>query len=158
MAKKMKKDWSQFTLKIAINKPPTAVFRAWTDERIVSKWFTVKTAIEPRKNGRIYYEWLEGDKMDAKVIAVVKNRSFTFPFGDKGERVTVKFKKNGRGCICELHQYNMKTDDVSKSNMHLGCAQGWTFFLTNLKSYLEHGIDLRGHDKRNSYRQGFINS
>ena len=153
-----KHDWSQFKLQILINKPVSKVFEAWTNDKLVSKWFTEKTVIEPRKNGRLYFEWVAGDKMEAKVISISKNRSFTFPFGNKGERVTVRFKKAGRGCVCEVHQYNMKTGSDSKWYMHKGCAQGWTFFMTNLKVYLEKGIDLRGHDRRRSYRQDYINS
>ena len=30
--------------------------------------------------------------------------------------------------------------------------------MANLKAYLEHGIDLRGHDSKKSYRQDYINS
>ncbi len=157
MAEK-KRDWSQFRLRIFINVPVSKVFDAWTNDNIVSRWFTVKTIIEPKRNGRIYYEWLAGDKMDDKIISISKNKSFTFPFGNKSERVTVKFKKDGKGCICELLQYNMKTTPVEKWNMHRGCLQGWTFFMTNLKSYLEFGIDLRGWDKKKSYKQDYINS
>lgn len=155
---KKKYDWTQFKLKIAINKSVATVFKAWTDDKIVSKWFTEKTIIEPRRNGRIYFEWLACDKMETKVISISKNKHFTFPFGTNGERVTVRFIKDGRGCICELHQYNMLTTEKSKWEMHKGCAEGWTFFLANLKSYLENGIDLRSHEKERSYRAGFINS
>ncbi len=158
MSRIPKHDWSQFKLRLLINKPVSRVFEAWADGRIVSKWFTENALIEPRKNGRICFEWLAGDKMEAKVTAIAKNRHFTFPFGKKGERVTVRFKKDGRGCICELHQYNMRTSPESKWSMHRGCIQGWTFFLANLKAYLEHGIDLRSHDPKRSYRQDYINS
>jgi uncharacterized protein YndB with AHSA1/START domain len=158
MAASKKYDWTQFTLKVAINKSVASVFRAWTDDKVVSKWFTEKTVIQPRKNGRIYFEWLAGDKLDAKVISISKNRHFTFPFGSKGERVTIKFVKDGRGSICELRQYNMLTTPKSRWEMHRGCIQGWTFFLANLKSYLEYGVDLRSHDPQKSYRQQFINS
>jgi len=158
MANKPKHDWSQFKLRVFINKPVSKVFEAWTKDKIVSKWFTEKTVIEPKKNGRIYFEWLAGEKMEAKVISISKNRHFTFPFGNKGERVKVSFKKAGRGSVCELHQYNMKTSPESKWMMHRGCIQGWTFFLTNLKSYLENGIDLRSHDVKRSYRQNYVNS
>lgn len=158
MTEKPKRDWSQFKLRLLINKPVSRVFEAWTSDRIVSRWFTEKTVIEPRKNGRLYFEWLAGESMEAKVIAIARNRYFTFPFGSKGERVTVRFRKAGAGCVCEIHQYNMKTTPESKWGMHKGCLQGWTFFLANLKAYLEHGIDLRGHDPKRSYRQDYINS
>jgi len=158
MPDKKKFDWSKFVLRIAISVPPEKVFQAWTDGTIVSKWFTVKSIIEPKKNGRVYFEWLAGDKMEAKVISISKNKTFVFPFGNKGEEVSVTVKKDGSGSVCELRQYNMKTTPKDKWNMHRGCIQGWTFFLTNLKSYLEHDIDLRGHDPKKSYKQDFVNS
>jgi uncharacterized protein YndB with AHSA1/START domain len=158
MPKARTNDWTQFVLRIAIRATPAQVFKAWTHDKTVSKWFTEKTMIEPRRNGRICFEWLDGDKLEAQVISITKNQSFTFPFGRRGERVTVKFKKDGKGCVCELRQYNMTTSEKSKWEMHRGCMQGWTFFLTNLKAYLEHGIDLRDHNPKQSYRQDFVNS
>lgn len=158
MAVKEKHDWSQFKLKIFINKPVSKVFQAWTDEKILTEWFPVKTILEPRKGGHLYFEWLWGDKLDTKVISIAKNKSITFPFGSKGEKVRVRVKKEGLGCICEIHQYDMKISPESKWSMHKGCEVGWAFFLANLKAYLEHGIDLRSHDKKYSYRSGYVNS
>jgi uncharacterized protein YndB with AHSA1/START domain len=158
MAKQTTYDWTQFTLRIFIRKPPSRVFKAWTDAKLITAWFTEKTVFEPKKNGRIYFEWLAGDKFETRVDSIVKNRSVTFPFGGKGEKVTVKFKKDGKGCVCELRQYAMGTSPKDRWVMHRGCIQGWTFFLANLKSYLEHGIDLRDHDPKKSYKQDFVNS
>ncbi|MBU0983041.1 MAG: SRPBCC domain-containing protein [candidate division Zixibacteria bacterium] len=158
MAETPKRDWSQFTCRIAIKASPARVFRAWTDDKLVSRWFTEKTVIEPKKNGRIYFEWTAGDTFETTVTSIVKNRKFVFPFDAEGTMVEVKFKKDGRGCVCELRQYNMKTSPEMKWNMHRGCITGWTFFMTNLKAYLEHGIDLRGHDPKKSYKQNYVNS
>jgi uncharacterized protein YndB with AHSA1/START domain len=155
---KPKYDWSQFTLRILIDAPVSKVFKAWTDQDQVSQWFTTRTEIQPRKGGRLYFEWVAGDKWESEVLAVRKNQLFAFLFGDKGETVEVKFRKLGRKCICELHQYNIKTDPKSRYVMHRDTLQGWTFFLTNLKSWLEHGIDLRSHDPGRSYREGYINA
>lgn len=157
-AKSKKHDWSQFVLRVYINTKPEKVFKAWTDDKIVSKWFTQKTVIEPRKGGRLYFEWLAGDKLETKVKQILKDKKFIFPFGNDGTEVSVTFKKDGKGTLCELKQYNMKTDPESKWSMHKGCTQGWTFFLTNLKSYLEHGIDLRSNDVKRSYRDDYVNS
>ena len=151
-------DWTQFRLKILIAAPPSKLFAAWTNDRIVSKWFTVKTVIEPKKNGRIYFEWLGGDEMEAKVLGMTENRRFHFPFGKHNEQVEISIKKAPGGSVCELHQFNIRTTPKDKVAMHMGCKEGWTFFLTNLKSFLEHGIDLRSHDPKRCYRQGYVNS
>ncbi|MCP4582907.1 MAG: SRPBCC domain-containing protein [candidate division Zixibacteria bacterium] len=158
MAAKKKHDWSQFRLKIEIKASPTKVFKAWTDPKIISRWFTVKTEFEPVKGGRIYFEWLGGDKFETTVSAIRKNERILFPFGSKGEMVEVKLAKNGRKTIVTLRQYDMRTTPEARWSIHKGCEVGWAFFLTNLKSWLEHGIDLRSHDKMKSYKQGFVNS
>ena len=159
MAKKqVKNDWTQFVLRVNIDAKPERVYKAWTDDKIVSKWFTEKTVIEPRKGGRLYFEWLAGDKLETKVKQAIKNKKFVFPFGKDGLEVSVTIKKDGKGSVCELKQYNMKTDPASKWSIHKGCVQGWTFFLANLKAYLEHGIDLRSHDVKRSYKEDYINS
>ena len=41
-----------------------------------------------------------------------------------------------------LRQYNIPTDPESTLNIHFGCSNGWTFWLANLKAWLEHGIHL----------------
>jgi hypothetical protein len=35
------------------------------------------------------------------------------------------------------------TNAEVRASRQFGCAMGWTFFLANLKAWLEHGIDLR---------------
>jgi len=153
-----KYDWTQFKKRIEIKASPEKVFRAWTDDKIITRWFPIRAVIEPRKNGRLYFEWMTGDKLETKVVAVRRPNRLVFPFGSNNEEVAVTIRKVPGGSLCELHQYGMKTDPGSRVTMHLGCQVGWTFFLANLKAYLEHGIDLRGHDPRRSYRQGYINS
>jgi uncharacterized protein YndB with AHSA1/START domain len=151
-------DWTQFTLRIVIAVPPSKIFSAWTDDAIITRWFTEIAKVDPKKNGAIHFEWLAGDKLDAQFIAFEKNRRILFVFGSKGEMVEVSFKRVSGGTLCELHQFGMTTSSRSKVSMHMGCREGWTFFLTNLKSYLEHGIDLRSHTPAQSYRQNYVNS
>ena len=50
--------------------------------------------------------------------------------------------------IVELTQFNIELDDRSKSIFHVGCMQGWTFYLANLKSIMEGGIDLRNKNEK----------
>jgi len=158
MPQKKKHDWTQFRLKIELAVKPEKAFRAWTDDKLVPKWFCIKSIIEPKRNGRLYFEWLGGDKLETKIIDIRENRLFVFPFGPKGEKVKVSIKPTKKGCDLEIHQYDMKTSAQDKWAMHKGCETGWTFFLANLKAYLEHGIDLRSHNRKKSYKQHYINS
>ena len=38
-------------------------------------------------------------------------------------------------------------DDASKMKIYYGCGTGWTFWLTNLKAYMEHGVTLHETEK-----------
>jgi len=57
--------------------------------------------------------------------------------------------------IVKLTQKNIPTDDVSKRNIRLGCESGWSFYLLNLKSIYEGGVDLRN---KNPEFIGMLNS
>lgn len=57
--------------------------------------------------------------------------------------------------IVQLTQKNIATDDPSKKGIRLGCESGWSFFLVNLKSVYEGGIDLRN---KNTELKGMLNN
>jgi uncharacterized protein YndB with AHSA1/START domain len=160
MAEKRKKthDWTQFTLKVEIAASPERVFQAWTDTHQISMWFFYGGVIEPINGGKFDMVTIDGDEYPSEILEIRKNRYIRFTFGPKSEQVEVTIKKVAAGAECILHQFNMRTTPNEKWDMHMGCRQGWTFFLTNLKAYLEHGVDLRSHNRRKSYKQGFINS
>ncbi len=157
MPTKAKHDWTQFLLKVNINAVPSRVFRAWTVSKELNKWFTCGGSIEPRKGGTFRQIFLDGTTYDSQVLAVRKGTLLRFSFG-KDEKVEVKIKKAGKGAECWLKQYDMKTGPNDKWNMHMGCRIGWTFFLANLKAYLEHGIDLRSQDPKKTWKEHYINS
>ncbi len=65
-----------------------------------------------------------------------------FSFAEDCE-VEIKLTNSDEHTIVELTQKNIPTDDKSKVNIRLGCASGWAFYLVNLKSIYEGGLDLR---------------
>lgn len=71
---------------------------------------------------------------------------FRFSFGKAGI-CTVTIKEENGQHIVELVQDNIPDDEQGKHYWHLGCKTGWTFYLANLKSLLEGGIDLRNKDE-----------
>ena len=62
-------------------------------------------------------------------------------------KVRIQVKTENGENIVELQQYDIPTDDQSKINFHISCAEGWVFYLANLKSVLEGGIDLRNKNE-----------
>jgi hypothetical protein len=72
---------------------------------------------------------------------------FKFTFGDAGV-CAVTIKKEGDQCIVELVQSEIPVNDHGRQYWHLGCKTGWTFYLTNMKSLFEGGIDLRNKNEQ----------
>lgn len=151
-------DWTQFTEKIEIRATPARVFKAWTSEKEIVKWFIWKGSLEPKKGGKFFMQFVTGASGDEKVLAIRKNELFRFSFGKDGETVEVRFKEVKGGCDCILRQYGMKDTPKARVEWHMGCRNGWVFFLTNLKAYLEHRLDLRSQNPKKSYLQGYVNS
>jgi len=50
--------------------------------------------------------------------------------------------------VVSLTQKNIPTDDQNKINTRLGCDSGWSFYLVNLKSIYEGGLDLRNKNEK----------
>jgi hypothetical protein len=49
--------------------------------------------------------------------------------------------------MVEVTQNNIPIEEDPKKNLYVGCGEGWLFYMTNLKSILEGGIDLRNKDE-----------
>ncbi len=62
--------------------------------------------------------------------------------------VEVTLKEQDGYVIVELTHSNIPDTDQARQFIRLGCASGWAFYLVNLKSVYEGGLDLRGKDER----------
>ena len=65
-----------------------------------------------------------------------------FSFGKAGN-VTVSIGTEGGLSLLRLEQEDIPVDEESRTNYHIGCTKGWLFYLANLKSIIEGGLDLR---------------
>lgn len=150
-------DWSRFVQRVNINADRKKIYRAWSTPAGIEQWF-LRKAIFVGDNGKSRgaeqsvqkndnYEWYWhgwDDSMVEKGTILEANGSdlFKFSFGKAGT-VTVTIKTEQNETILELLQKNIPVDDPSKAYFHVGCTKGWVFYLANLKSILEGGIDLR---------------
>jgi hypothetical protein len=89
-----------------------------------------------------------------KIVEVNGTDLIEFTFAGECD-VVVKLAQQGEDVIVELTQSNIPTDEASKQNIRLGCASGWAFYMVNLKSVYEGGLDLR--NKTEGLR-GVVNS
>ncbi|MGB5370176.1 MAG: SRPBCC domain-containing protein [Flavobacteriaceae bacterium] len=98
---------------------------------------------EPIRSGDEYlWEWHNWDVQEKGTI-LAANGEDALEFSFAGScRVRVTLEEVSRAVLVTLRQFEIPTDDKSKLNIHYGCSNGWTFWLANLKAYLEHGILL----------------
>jgi hypothetical protein len=160
-------DWTKFTKKIAVEGNLFDIYNAWTKPAALESWFLSKAIFRRAEKGIVdsqenilkndKYEWswyLYDVIEEGKVTKAngIDHLQFTFA----GEcLVDVQLKKQGEYVIVELTQKNIPTDDESKLNTRLGCESGWSFYLLNLKSVYEGGVDLRN---KNPDFKGMLNS
>ncbi len=157
----MKKfDWSRFQLRIPISASKSSIFKLWDSPMGLESWFLRKalsydTDGHPKAkdasfmagdNYMWYWHGWNDDTVEKGTILENNNSDkLSFSFGKAGN-VTIEIKEEGPYTILELTQYNIPIDEKAKENYHLGCRTGWTFHITNMKSILEGGLDLRNKD------------
>ena len=147
----------QFINRIPIKAPPKAIYDAWATQQGLESWFlrlaqfTKADGTARSKNSHVEagdsYKWRwfgynDSTAEEQKILAANGWDQLKFGFSG-GCIVTVSIKQEENETICELQQ-QMPMDDVSEQqNFYIECGKGWTFYMTNLKSILEGGPDLR---------------
>ena len=155
-------DKSRFSVRIPVNVPTDKIFECWTTPQGLEYFFLRRAAFKG-KDGTIRqakdvlqvgdtYRWNWHGYPDTtfeegEVLEQNGKDKFRFSFGRAGD-CTVSIFKLDTETIVELIQENIPTDEKGFQYYHLGCKTGWTFYLTNLKSLLEGGIDLRNRNER----------
>ena len=148
--------WEKFSRSIIINKKPEEVFLYIATAKGLTKWlleaasfFTLanETQLLNRScaNEVDSYHWvwkgknyeLQGQVLDCDV----PRTRFSFTFGEACT-VDIVLTEHGGSTLLKLTQQATpgKTYDQMR---HVNSYAYWTFFLTNLKSVVEHEIDLR---------------
>lgn len=156
--------WNSFTKKIHIKSSLEKLYWCWATEKGICSWFLKKA--EYKQGGKIItsqefikandsYTWMWHNwdgKEEGKILEVKENEFIRFSFAGSCE-VLVRFEQKGPVVLVSLSQTEIPQDEKSKLEIFYGCSNGWTFWLANLKAYLEHGIllnetdiDLRGFD------------
>lgn len=154
-------DWTRFTKRININATPQDIYNAWTTRNHIENWFvrfseftskseTLRQCEEAIHTGDTY-KWMwhgypDSVIEDGKILEANGSDKISFTFSGPPASpmvVTVKISEEESQSIVSLTQENIPVDDKGRMSFHVGCGEGWTFYLSNLKSILEGGIDLR---------------
>lgn len=160
-------NWTTFTKRIAVKANLSVIYDAWTKPSEIEKWFLsnanyydentnpIKRESNIKKNNTYEWSWYLYDIVEKGKITEANGMDF-LQFTFAGEcLVDIKLSKQNEYVVVELTQKNIPTDDESKQDIRLGCDSGWSFFLVNLKSIYEGGLDLRN---KNADLKRMINS
>lgn len=154
-------DWTRFTVRVPVNAETGKLYWCWATREGMEYWFlrlceyknisgTVYGPTEYVQPGDRYrwrwHGWPDEVEEQGEILECNGKDHFKFSFGKAGH-CTVSIKTENGQTLVELEQDRIPDDDEGKHYWHIGCKTGWTFYLTNLKSLLEGGIDLRNREE-----------
>lgn len=153
-------DWSRFRLRIPVAAATEVIYNRWATSEGLTSWFLRQADFDSNEGLRrgedelvrpgdsYLWRWHGyADDVQEKGTILLANHSdeLSFSFGKAG-KVHMRITRVKDMAICEIEQTEIPTDEQGIELYHLGCMKGWLFYLANLKSLLEGGIDLRNRD------------
>ena len=129
---------------------PEKVFRALTDAKELTKWFLKDARVQLKKGGKMKFVWSPKDKHENKILDLVPNKRLRMTWPTMGwggtpktdTYVTFSLTPKGKYTLLQIEHTGFGPGEEWVV-YYAGTYSGWTYYLLNLKSWLEHGIDLR---------------
>lgn len=155
-------DYTKFVKRIPVRCGIPQIYDGWATQDGLEKWFLrLAEFTKPDQSVRDRYQqvqakdtyrwlwhgWCDTVTETGTVYEANGKDFLRFSFGEAG-MVSVQIKMEEGETIVELVQDQIPVDERSKMNYFNGCQTGWTFYLANLKSVLEGGLDLRNKNEK----------
>ncbi|MCA9756467.1 MAG: SRPBCC domain-containing protein [Candidatus Eisenbacteria bacterium] len=151
-------DWTEFRLYVSIDATPDTVLDAWCTTAGMESFFvammrivgpdglprTAESRAEP--GDRFLWRWHNGRTVEGAYLAVEPGREVSFTFVESNVRLQARPRDEG-GCLLELCQYGIPDTPEARMHIHANCRAAWVYFLTALKTRIEHGIDVRDRSR-----------
>ncbi|MBK7222578.1 MAG: SRPBCC domain-containing protein [Saprospiraceae bacterium] len=152
-------DWTCFSKRLFIKATANQLFYLFYDPGRMESWFLRKCEftregklMDSRSKCRkvisifLWHGWSDETFEAGRWLETEPNVKLGFTFnGNNATRmeVHITIDAHEEGSLLTLTQNCIPDDENSRSHWHLGCMEGWIFYLTNLKSIAEGGLDLR---------------
>ena len=148
-------DWSQFHVRMYYLAPMNDVFHYFSTAKGLEAFF-IHQAVHTAKDGmlrqpdervqagdRYHWTYVHDFEHGGEFLRVEENRLVRFTFG--AMTVDIHFRDVGEAIEVDLHQTNCATVDPERAWQHLNCRSCWIYFMTNLRSVIAGGPDVRDH-------------
>lgn len=155
MAIEEKYNFKKFIQRIYVSKNIVEIYNMWTVVELIEKWYVVHASYhtsdgrlrEKNENIKINdeyeWKWVDGAMLHGRILQADGKENLSFTFGNS-VIVTLNFKDiNGNKTLIELTQEQSLDSWESNFQNYMACFPGWSFYLINLKSVCEGGLDLR---------------
>ena len=137
---------------IFVRAPPTRVFAAISNPKLLTRWFMDRATLSPRTGGRYAFTWEGGPTHTGKVVEFVRGKSITFSWQRPGlerlgaTKLKIALRRKAGGTVVTFTHTGFRRRGAWVE-LYDGAIRGWTYFMMNLKSVVETGHDLRSkHD------------
>jgi uncharacterized protein YndB with AHSA1/START domain len=159
--------WDHFEISYYYTSTLLRVFRSWSTCKGLKSFFVEDITVSSTDNkmradsdqiqsgDKYSWTWRHGYTISGEFRLVVPDERVEFTFGPM--LVSVSFRQTSDAVLLRLCQFNIPVTDEAKPTSHMNCRICWTFFLTNLKSVLLNGTDLRDDNpaRASSFEVGY---
>lgn len=133
---------------IHLNVPREEVFDFLATDRGRALFWAERTE---QSGDSIAFSFPNGQIIDSRVIECAPPRRFALTYFNSSV-VTFELAEAGGGTDLHLRETDVAPEDLEENRA------GWVSVLLNLKALAEHGVDLRNHDPRRTWDQGFVDN
>jgi uncharacterized protein YndB with AHSA1/START domain len=124
-----------------IRRPVREVFQAFANPKITTKFWFTKGSAKLETGAKVRWDWeMYGVGADIDVIEVVENSRIVIDWGTRVEWTFTPRGDNETFVTIVNDGFEGTADELMEQAMD--STQGFTFVLSGLKAYLEHGVQL----------------
>jgi uncharacterized protein YndB with AHSA1/START domain len=140
------------TLRVTISSDAVGIFNYLSDSKSLILWFPDQAIIEPQLGGKYYFRWTGTEGVWSGVVTeFIRGNTLGFTWRSPDEptvtNVRIKLFPQGAETTLELTHSGFPSSETLDKEV-----TRWAFYLRNLKSVIEQGVDIREQMRRKTTR------